>query len=93
MPYGITYMWNLKYGSNEHTYRTETDAQTQRTDLWLPRRRRGEWDGWEFEVSRCKLFHLEWISNEVLLDSTGNSIQSLETDHDGRSYEKKNVCV
>ena len=22
---------------------------------------------WEFGVSRCKLFHLEWISNEILI--------------------------
>ena len=22
---------------------------------------------WEFGVSRCKLMHLEWISNEMLL--------------------------
>ena len=22
---------------------------------------------WEFEVSRCKVFHLEWIDNEVFL--------------------------
>ena len=36
----------------------------------------------EFGVSRCKLFHLEWISNEVLLYSTGNYIQSLGIDHD-----------
>ena len=27
---------------------------------------------WECEVSRCKLLHLEWISNELLLYSTGN---------------------
>ena len=26
----------------------------------------------EFGVSRCKLLHLEWISNRVLLYSTGN---------------------
>ena len=32
---------------------------------------------WEFGVSRCKLLHLEWISNEVPLYSTGNYIQSL----------------
>ena len=31
---------------------------------------------WELGVSRCKLLHLEWISNEVLLYSTGNYIQS-----------------
>ena len=39
---------------------------------------------WEFEVSRCKLLHLEWISNEVLLYSTGNYIQSLGIEHDGK---------
>ena len=38
----------------------------------------------EFAVGRCKLFHVEWISHEVLLYSTGNSLQSLEIEHDGR---------
>ena len=41
----------------------------------------------EFGISRCKLcklFHLEWISNEVLLYSTGTYMQSLGRDHDGR---------
>ena len=34
----------------------------------------GEGSGvdWEFGVGRCKLLHLEWISNELLLYSTGN---------------------
>ena len=39
---------------------------------------------WEFEFSRCKLLCLEWISNEVLLNSTGNSIQSLVIEHGGK---------
>ena len=47
----------------------------------------------EFGVSRRKLFHLDWISNEVLLNSTGNYIQPLGIDHDGRQYEKKNVYI
>ena len=38
----------------------------------------------EFEVSGCKLLHLEWIRNEVLLYSTGNYIQSVGIDHDGK---------
>ena len=38
-------MWNLKYGTNELIYKTETDSQTQRTDLWLPRGR-GVGEGW-----------------------------------------------
>ena len=33
MPYDITQMWNLKYDTNEPTYETETDSQTQRTDV------------------------------------------------------------
>ena len=28
--------------------------------------------GWAFGISSCKLLHLEWISDEVLLYSTGN---------------------
>ena len=28
IPYDITYIWNLKYDTNEHIYETETDSQT-----------------------------------------------------------------
>ena len=38
----------------------------------------------EFGASRCKLLHLEGISNEVLLYSTENYIQRLVTEHDER---------
>ena len=27
---------------------------------------------WKFGISRCKPLHLEWISNKILLYSTGN---------------------
>ena len=37
--YDITCMWNLKCGTDEPIYRTETDSQTWRRDLWLPRGR------------------------------------------------------
>ena len=33
-----------------------------------------ERDGLKFGVSRCKLSHLEWIHNKVLLYSTANYI-------------------
>ena len=46
---------------------------------------------WNLGVSRCKLVHLEWISNEVLPYSTGNYIQSLGIEHDGRQEEEKNI--
>ena len=38
---------------------------------------------WESGVNRCKLLHLKRISNEILLYSTGNYIQSLMMEHDG----------
>ena len=46
---------------------------------------------WEFGVNRCKLLPLEWISNEILLYSTGNYIQSLMMEHD--NVRKKNVYM
>ena len=48
---------------------------------------------WEFGASRCKLLHLEWISNEVLLYSTRNDIQSLVMECDRKEYEKKYVYL
>ena len=44
---------------------------------------------WEFGVNRCKLLPLEWISNEILLYSTGNYIYSPMMEHD--NVRKKNV--
>ena len=38
----------------------------------------------ELGGSRCNLSHTEWISSEVLLYSTGNRVQSLGIDGDGR---------
>ena len=37
-PIRYPYTWNLKYDTNEPIYKTETDSQTQRTDLCLPKR-------------------------------------------------------
>ena len=34
----------------------------------------GERVGWELGVNRCKLLLLEWISNDILLCSTGNYV-------------------
>ena len=33
--YDITYMWNLKYDTNELIYKIEIDAQIWKTNLWL----------------------------------------------------------
>ena len=36
MPCDITYMWNLKYDTNELICETETDSQTWKIGLRLP---------------------------------------------------------
>ena len=51
----MTYMWNLKYGTNEPVDKTETDSQTERTDLRLPKGMGGNGTDWEFGVGSCKL--------------------------------------
>ena len=81
IPCDITYMYNLKYDTNELIYKTEIDQQTENRLVVA----KGEWEGsgmdWEFGVSRCKLLHLEKISNKVLLYSTG---KCLGINHCGR---------
>ena len=42
-------------------------------------------------VNRCRLLPLEWISNEILLCSTGNYIWSFMMEHD--NVRKKNVYM
>ena len=77
----ISHIWNLIYGRNEPFHRKETHGLGEQTCGCQGVGGESGMD-WEFGVSRCKLFHLEWISNEVLLYSTGNYIQSLGIDHD-----------
>ena len=39
IPYDSTSLWNLKYSINKPIYERETDSQTQKIGLWLPRGR------------------------------------------------------
>ena len=41
IPYDITYMWNLKYNTNQHVYKTKTDSWIKRTDLWFTKGNEG----------------------------------------------------
>ena len=46
---------------------------------------------WELGVNRCRMLPLGWISNGILLCSTGNSVHSLMMEHD--NVRKKNVYM
>ena len=56
-------------------------------------RRMREGMDWEFGVSRCKLLHIEWMDNKVLLHSTGNYIQCPGINHNGKEYKKECIHV
>ena len=45
-----------------------------------------EWgkEGLKFGISRCTLVYVKWIKNEVLRYSTGNYIQYLVINHNGK---------
>ena len=69
--YDITYIWNLIYGTNESFHGKEKHGLGEQT---CGCEGGGSGMDWEFGVNRCKLLPLEWISNEILLYSTGNYI-------------------
>ena len=75
------------------TYQQNRNRLTDLENRFVIARKHRGWSGmnWEFGVGRCKLLHLEWISNEVPLYITGNYIQSLEIDNDRRCYKKRNT--
>ena len=64
--YTISHMWNLKYGTNEPIHKTKTDIENR---LVVAKGKAGSGSGMngEFRIGRCKLLHLEWINNKILL--------------------------
>ena len=73
IPYDITYIWNLIYGTDEPFHRKETHGLGKQ-NRGCQGRGVGSGMDWESEVNRGKLLPLEWISNEIPLYSTGNCI-------------------
>ena len=49
----------------------------------------GEGMQWEVGIRRCKLLYIEWIDNKVLLYSSGNYIQYLMINHNGKEHKKR----
>ena len=72
-PYDITYIWNLKYGTNEPFHRKENHGLGEETCGCQGAGGESGMD-WELGVNRCRLLPLEWISNEILLCRTGNYV-------------------
>ena len=73
MRYDVTYIWNLIYGTTKPFHKKETHGFGEHT-YGCQGGGGGRGMDWEFGVDRCKLLHLEWTGNEVLLYSTGNDM-------------------
>ena len=57
--------------TNELIYKIETDSQTQKTILWLPKGKDGgEGINWEFEIGIYTLLYLKSMINKDQLNST-----------------------
>ena len=92
IPYDIIYMWNLKYGPNEHIY--GTDSHTQRTDLWLPRGSRR----WEAKIRRLGLADTHcytqdgWTTRSYCI-AQGTIYQYPVINHKGKELFKKDTAT
>ena len=90
IPYDIIYIWNLIHGTNETFHRKENHGLGEQT-YGFQGGGGGSGVVGELGINRCRLLPLEWISNEILLCSTGNYVQSLMMEHD--NVRKKNVYM
>ena len=87
-------MWNLTNYTNEPIYKTETDSQTQKRNLWL-HKRKGKRGGInkEYKINRYKLLYIKQISKKDLHYSTGNYIKYSVITYNGKQSEKKYIYI
>ena len=78
----ISHIWNLIYSTNKPFHTKETHGLGEQTCGCQGGGGGGGMD-WESGVNRGKPLHLEWISNAILLYSTGNYIWSHVMAHNG----------
>ena len=55
--YDISYMWNIKNNTNELIYKTETDSQTYKTNLWSQRGKAGGINK-EYGINRYTIYKI-----------------------------------
>ena len=84
IPYDSTYMWNLNCGTNEPIYKTETDSQTQRSELVRELGR----DGLTGNLRLVDANYYIRMDKQWIQHSTGNHSQSAEISHNGTKHFK-----
>ena len=75
--------------TNEFIYKTERESQTIENKLMVTKREKaGGGIHQDLGNNRYTLFHIKWISNKVLLYSTGNYTQNFIKIYSGKISEK-----
>ena len=80
----LLYQWGHTHHGHPSIFLTDSPSEENEKRPVVAKGMGREWGGGELGVRRCQLLLLEWRSNEILLQSTGNYMQSLVTEHDGR---------
>ena len=80
-----------KNDTNELIYKTETDSQTQKTEVWLPKGIARGAKNQEFGINRYTLLYIKQVNNNELRYSTGNYTQYLVITYNGK--ESENIYI
>ena len=89
IPYDIIYIWSLTYGTKETLHRKENHGLEEQS-CGCQEGSRGYGRDWELGVNRCRMLPSGWISNGILLCSTGNSCLVI---YDGTCNMRKKECI
>ena len=90
--YNITYMQNLNNDTNE-LYKSETDSEIQKTNLWLPKGKGCGGINQEFKIHIYTLVYIKQITNKNLQYSTGSSTQYSVITYVEKEFEKECIYV
>ena len=87
-------MWNPKNDTNDLIYKTETDSQTSKTNLWLPKGKRGggrdKLGVWDQQI-HTTIYKTD--NQQDLLYSTGSFTQYSVITYMGKESEKEWIYV
>ena len=86
-------MWNLKKNdTDELTFKTETDSQSSKTSLGLPKGKRGR-DESGVGIDIYTVLYIKEIINKVVPYSTGKSTKNSLITYRGKESEKEWIYV
>ena len=82
----------MKNVTNELIYRTETDSQISKSNLWLPKGKcGGKVINREIGINIYTLLYIKLINNKDLLYSTGDYTQYFVITYKGKESEKEYI--